>query len=160
MRFTSPTLAALCLFFSVSSAAVLGESELEARGGNGGGNYDNGGYGNGGYGNGGYGNGGYGNGGHGNDGGHGNGGYGNGGHGNHGNNGGHYNSPCFPFIFDKSCVRGRCNGNSHKCELGFSIDPIRLCCVHQGYGNGGYGNGNGGYGGGHGGHGGGYNNGY
>ncbi|KAJ7819177.1 hypothetical protein B0H14DRAFT_2837138 [Mycena olivaceomarginata] len=70
MRFTSPTLAALCLFFSVSSAAVLRESDLEAR---------------------------------------------------------------------------------------VSIDPIRLGCVHQGYGNGGYGNWNGGYSGGHGG---GYNNGY
>ncbi|KAJ7325532.1 hypothetical protein DFH08DRAFT_968757 [Mycena albidolilacea] len=111
MRFTSPALAALCLFFSLSSAAVLGESELEARGGDGG-NYGNG--------------------------------------GNHGNKGGNYNSPCFPFIFEKSCVRGRCNGNSQKCELGFSIDPIRLCCVRQGYGNGGDG----------GGHGGGYNNGY
>ncbi|KAJ7019703.1 hypothetical protein C8F04DRAFT_328926 [Mycena alexandri] len=43
------------------------------------------------------------------------------------------NSPCFPFIFENNdCVRGRCK-DSQKCELGFSLDPIRLCCVRQRY---------------------------
>ncbi|KAJ6542847.1 hypothetical protein B0H19DRAFT_1239094 [Mycena capillaripes] len=92
MRFTSSSLAALCLFFSLSSA-VLGQSELEARGKD---DKDD-----------------YGKGGDKDD------------HDKH-------KSPCFPFIIEKACVRGRCN-DSHKCELGFSIDPIRLCCVHQSY---------------------------
>ncbi|KAJ7748563.1 hypothetical protein B0H16DRAFT_1848513 [Mycena metata] len=63
---------------------------------------------------------------------------------------GKHNSPCFPFILDNNdCVRGRCK-DSHKCELGFSLDPIRLCCVKERYrrGDDGYGDGkgDGGYG--------------
>ncbi|KAJ6507503.1 hypothetical protein DFH09DRAFT_1375030 [Mycena vulgaris] len=62
----------------------------------------------------------------------------------------HRNAPCFPFIFDKGCVRGRC---PHKCDVGFSIDPLRLCCVRQHHrrGDDRYGGHDGGYGGGKGG---------
>ncbi|KAJ7468754.1 hypothetical protein FB451DRAFT_1177508 [Mycena latifolia] len=52
---------------------------------------------------------------------------------------------CIPFFFDNVCVKGRCQ-QLRKCELGFSLDPIRLCCVHDRYRRGGDGYGDDGYG--------------
>ncbi|KAJ6476383.1 hypothetical protein C8R45DRAFT_934963 [Mycena sanguinolenta] len=84
MRFNPSTLAALCVFFSLSSAVVgISDSEIQARDG---GKDDRDGHDN--------------------------------------------RSPCFPFILEAGCIKGRCS-KSHQCELGFSLDPIRLCCVRR-----------------------------